>query len=88
LLLYFQRDVRLRNHGRVIGLHYRRTARAWLANMDRREENLPIQAATYGADHVRRWWVFWRVFFVACAGLWGYRDGEEWFVSHYLFERR
>jgi cyclopropane-fatty-acyl-phospholipid synthase len=56
--------------------------------MDRREENLPIQAATYGADHVRRWWVFWRVFFLACAGLWGYRDGEEWFVSHYLFERR
>lgn len=89
LLTYFQRDVRLMDHWRVDGRHYQLTSEAWLANMESNASRVrQILAATYGADQTRRWWVYWRVFFMACAELWGYRGGREWFVSHYLFARR
>jgi cyclopropane-fatty-acyl-phospholipid synthase len=89
LLLYFQRDVRLLEHWRVPGTHYQRTSEDWLSNMDRRrKEVMPVIEATYGKAEARRWWVYWRVFFMSCAELFGYRNGEEWIVSHYLFERR
>ena len=88
LLLYFQKDLHLIDHWRVNGTHYSRTSEAWLENMDEHKaEILPLFAGTYGKDQVTRWWVYWRVFYMACAELWGFRGGEEWLVSHYLFEK-
>lgn len=89
LLLYFQRDLRLREHWQVDGRHYQLTSEAWLQKMDqRRNELMPILAAAYGADQAVKWWVYWRVFFMSCAELFGYKGGREWLVSHYLFEKR
>ena len=88
LLLHFQDDLRLEERWAVSGTHYQKTAEAWLANMDaHRAEILPLFAQAYGAQQTRRWWVYWRVFFMACGELWGFHEGEEWIVSHYRFRK-
>jgi cyclopropane-fatty-acyl-phospholipid synthase len=88
LPLHFQRHLRLESQWSWSGVHYEKTANAWLANLDaHRAEALPILEATYGAAGAALWLQRWRIFFMACAELWGYRDGGEWFVGHYLFAR-
>jgi cyclopropane-fatty-acyl-phospholipid synthase len=89
LPLFFQDCLQLKRRWSWSGTHYEKTANAWLANADaRREAILPILAQAYGADAASTWLQRWRIFFMACAELWGYRNGQEWFVSHYLFERQ
>ncbi len=88
LLLYFQDDLKIEDHWHVNGSHYQKTSEAWLERMDaNREELFPLIGETYGTDQQTRWWVYWRVFFMACAELWGYRGGDEWIVSHYRFSK-
>ena len=89
LPLRFQEDLRLLRQDRWNGTHYERTSNAWLANMDRnRDLIMPIMAQTYGDESAAKWFQRWRIFFMACAELFGLNEGREWYVSHYLFERR
>ncbi len=97
LLFYFQRDLKIEGHWKVKGTHYQKTAEAWLNNIDsRRSEIVELFRDTYGGNTISeirerqalRWLVRWRVFFMACAELWGYNAGTEWLVSHYIFTKR
>jgi cyclopropane-fatty-acyl-phospholipid synthase len=87
LLTQFQDDLRPTAQWHFNGRHYQRTCEAWLHNQDRHKaEIMAIFKRVYGAD-AARWFQRWRVFFMACAELFGYANGEEWGVSHYRFMR-
>jgi cyclopropane-fatty-acyl-phospholipid synthase len=84
----FQHDLHLVQDWKINGRHYAQTAEHWLQNMDaHRAEILPLFEQTYGPGQALKWWSYWRIFYLACAELWWYRDGEEWLVSHYLFRK-
>ncbi|MCB1054344.1 MAG: class I SAM-dependent methyltransferase [Acidobacteria bacterium] len=89
LPLYCQESLLLERHWRVSGTHYQRTSRAWLDNLDARRGRVEeIFAGVYGAAEARRWIQRWRLFFMACEELFGYRGGNEWWVAHYRFRPR
>jgi cyclopropane-fatty-acyl-phospholipid synthase len=88
LALRFQQHLRFVQRWRWDGRHYEKTANAWLENVDARKADvLAVMARTYGASSAQVWLQRWRVFFMACAEMFGYRNGQEWWVSHYLFDR-
>lgn len=85
-LLHFQNRLQLECQWEVSGRHYQKTAEAWLANMDRHgAEIYRLFQDIYGKKQARLWRQRWRIFFMACAELFGYRNGEEWLVTHYRF---
>jgi cyclopropane-fatty-acyl-phospholipid synthase len=88
LLLHFANGFSVEGHWRLDGMHYQKTSEAWLANQDRRrDEVLEIFRAHYGAD-ARKMFQMWRLFFLICAESFGFDQGRQWGVSHYVFARR
>ena len=87
LFSHFADDLAIERQWRVSGLHYWRTCEAWLRNLDRNRaaildcfrDDLPDREAKLSLQR-------WRIFFMACAELFRYRGGDEWFVAHYLFQ--
>jgi cyclopropane-fatty-acyl-phospholipid synthase len=72
----------------VPGTHYARTAEAWLAKLD---AAWPAAVAALSAGRTRaeaeRQAQRWRLFFLACAELFGFAGGTEWVVSHARLRR-
>jgi len=88
LPLRFPGHLSIENRWHWNGLHYARTCNAWLEKMDSNKASImPILAECYGADAASLWWQRWRIFFMACAELFNYRGGREWYVGHYLFTK-
>lgn len=69
------------------GRHYERTSNAWLELMDQQSDEVArIFQDTYGANW-KQWRQRWRMFYMACAELFGFDNGDQWFVTHYRFQK-
>jgi cyclopropane-fatty-acyl-phospholipid synthase len=89
LFSYFNDDLKIVDQWLVNGMHYSKTSEAWLQNTDKHKaEIIPLFERTYGKENATKWWVYWRIFYMACAELWGYDKGNEWMVVHYLFTKK
>ncbi|MCA9019726.1 MAG: class I SAM-dependent methyltransferase [Planctomycetaceae bacterium] len=87
LLAQYSKQMRVTKQWRWGGQHYQKTAEAWLSRLDQQRKTImPLLTATYGKKQAARWLIRWRLFFMAVAELFGYRQGTEWYVSHYLLE--
>jgi len=87
-LLWFQRDLQIEQRWHVDGTHYQRSANHWLANQDARKDLvMATLIKAYGAKAAPLWFQRWRMFWMSCAELFGYADGQEWLVAHYRFVR-
>jgi cyclopropane-fatty-acyl-phospholipid synthase len=87
LFSHFQEDLRIARRWMVDGRHYARTCWDWLAKLDQQQaEVIKLFARELDEPEARLAVQRWRMFFMACAELFQYRQGSEWFVGHYLFE--
>jgi cyclopropane-fatty-acyl-phospholipid synthase len=87
-LLWFQRDLDIERRWDVDGSHYQRTANQWLARQDQHRDAVMKVLREVHGDAAALWFQRWRMFWMACAELFGYADGQEWLVAHYRFARR
>ena len=88
LLMSFPDRMKIEKDWRVSGTHYEKTSLAWLRKMDTNKiEILELFKTTYGEKDASEWFQRWRIFFMSCEVLFGFNEGSEWGVSHYLFEK-
>ena len=88
LLMSFPDRMKIEKDWRVCGTHYEKTSLAWLRKMDTNKiEVLELFKTTYGEKDASAWFQRWRIFFMSCEVLFGFNEGSEWGVSHYLFEK-
>jgi hypothetical protein len=48
---------------------------------------MEIFSRHYGPAMAKRWFQRWRIFYLSVAELFGYRQGQEWYVVHALLKK-
>lgn len=87
LPLAFQGNLALVDRWQWNGDHYSQTLLAWLDKHDaQREQVMALFGQVYG-EEANLWYQRWRMFYLACAELFSFNGGSEWFVGHYLFNK-
>ena len=82
---HFQEHLKIERRWLNSGQHYEKTANHWLENLDaNHDQAMPVLERVYG-DDATLWMQRWRIFFMSCAELFGYDNGNQWLVAHYLF---
>ena len=88
LLEHLDIPFELEERWEVNGRHYGQTSEHWLENLvQHRAELMPVLADTYGAENAKQWFHRWRMFFLACAELFNYDNGNAWQVTHHLLKK-
>ncbi len=82
-LLYFQQMLRIEQLWLVDGMHYQKTANHWLARQDDRHDAVMAVLRDVHGEYATLWFQRWRMFWMACAELFGYAGGQEWLVALY-----
>ena len=89
LFSYFENELLIANQWQVNGVHYQKTANAWLDNMlNKKSELFKLLKDTYGSSAIKQKWSGWTVFFIACAELFGFNKGNDFMVFHYLIRKK
>lgn len=89
LLLYFSDHFSVQKVWKVNGTHYQHTLNAWLTMMkSNKNEIKSVLKETYGKKAVRKWWNYWKLFFISLAEVFGYNNGNQRYLTHYLFKKR
>lgn len=83
---HFDQHLKIEADWRVPGTHYEKTSNHWLENTDKNKAHImKVFAECYGVEHAAVWFQRWRMFYMACAELFGFDQGREWLVGHYRF---
>ncbi len=88
LFLRISGNLELEKRWRWSGLHYASTSECWLENLDHhRNDALSLFGKDLSMADAHRTFHRWRIFFLACAETFAFGNGQEWWVSHYLFRK-
>ena len=87
LFTQLESKLKLVNSWKISGQHYEKTLNFWLEKLTKnKKEILDIFKKDVNEKKALVFWRRWRIFFVACASLFGFKKGSVWIVAHHKFE--